>query len=188
MVGADSADQLTLVSGPASSGKSRWAEHLAHSSGLAVIYIATGPCLPDDPGWQERLQRHRQRRPLHWQLWEVGGDLAAAIGRLPERHLALVDSLGTWVAAHLDLDGQAWNLLQQELLDTVVHGQVVIVVEECGWGVVPPTAVGGRFRPRHAELQQQLGERAQASWLVVQGRALDLHALASPIPSPPAPA
>ena len=36
----------TMVSGPAGSGKSRWAELLAERSGLTVVYLATGPSGP----------------------------------------------------------------------------------------------------------------------------------------------
>ena len=59
---------------------------------------------------------------------------------------------------------------------------VVIVIEETGWGVVPSTAIGGKFRDRQGELAQELERHASASWLVVQGRALDLHALGVAVP------
>jgi adenosylcobinamide kinase/adenosylcobinamide-phosphate guanylyltransferase len=44
--------------------------------------------------------------------------------------------------------------------------------------------IGGRFRDRLGGLQQRLQPLAQASWLVIQGRALDLHALSQPVPDP----
>jgi adenosylcobinamide kinase/adenosylcobinamide-phosphate guanylyltransferase len=186
--GADAADApglLTLVSGPASSGKSRWAEHLAQVSGRPVVYIATGPSLPNDRDWQERLRRHRRRRPDDWCLVESEGALAEALDGVAAGHLALVESLGTWVAAHLDCGEPAWQELQARLQASLRRGpEVVLVIEECGWGVVPATAAGGRFRQRLGEMQQRLAAEAQASWLVVQGRALDLHALGCPVPQP----
>ena len=54
--------RLILVSGPARSGKSRWAEHLLHHHPV-VTYIATAAARPDDRDWQKRLEAHRQRRP-----------------------------------------------------------------------------------------------------------------------------
>lgn len=179
--------RFTLVSGPAGSGKSRWAEHLAAQSSLDVIYIATGPKLDDDPSWQERLRRHRDRRPPDWLLWEVGGDLSSALVRLVSGQLALIDSLGTWVAAHLEADQDEWAECCQLLLEQVriSEGQLLMVVEECGWGLVPPTAVGGRFRERLADLQQRLAAEADASWLVIQGRALNLMSLSLPVPGLP---
>ena len=59
---------------------------------------------------------------------------------------------------------------------------VVMVVEETGWGVVPATAVGGRFRDRQGELAQVLERHASASWLVVQGRAVNLHSVGVAVP------
>ncbi len=177
--------RLTLVSGPSRGGKSRWAEHLAAQSGLAVVYLATGPLLPDDPSWQERLRRHRQRRPPQWGCREVGGDLAAALDGLEANQLGLVDSLGTWVAAHLELEPEAWRPCCDALIAAIGRcaAPLVVVCEETGWGLVPPTAVGSRFRDRLGAMQQELQGRSEAAWLVLQGRALDLLALSQPVPT-----
>ena len=56
------------------------------------------------------------------------------------------------------------------------------VIEETGWGVVPPTAIGGLFRDRLGALAQRLDRQATRSWLVLQGRAVDLHAFSEPVP------
>ena len=60
---------------------------------------------------------------------------------------------------------------------------VLLVCEEVGLGLVAPTAIGNLFRDRMGELQQRLMSQASGSWLVVAGRALDLHALAQPVPA-----
>ena len=175
----------TLVSGPAASGKSRWAEHLAHGSGKAVVVLATGPDLPDDSRWQERLARHRQRRPSSWSTWEVAGELNEALRSLSEEQVALVDSLGTWVAAHLDRESQLWQEQVATLVETLKFSRcrAILVSEETGWGVVPMTAAGGRFRDRLGELTQQLTPLGTAAWLVVQGRAIDLTKRSQIVPS-----
>jgi adenosylcobinamide kinase / adenosylcobinamide-phosphate guanylyltransferase len=175
---------LELITGPARSGKSRWAEQRAARSGLAVHYLATGPQLPDDPAWQERLRRHRQRRPAGWQCREVGLDLAAALDALTTRDLALVDSLGTWVSAGLDLDPVCWREQSDGLLASLERCDcpVLLVSEQVGWGVVPATAIGGLFRDRLGSLEDELAGRCQHLWLVVAGRALDLLPLSEPVP------
>ena len=61
---------------------------------------------------------------------------------------------------------------------------VLLVVEETGWGVVPPTAIGGLFRDRLGALQQALMAQASGAWLVVAGRAIDLMQLGQAVPQP----
>jgi adenosylcobinamide kinase/adenosylcobinamide-phosphate guanylyltransferase len=179
--------RLTLVSGPSRGGKSRWAEHLVALSGGQVVYLATGPLLPDDPGWQARLDRHRRRRPAQWQCREVEGALAEGLHGLLPGQIALVDSLGTWVAAHLDLPASQWEERCGDLLAAIAtcQARLVVVCEETGWGVVPPTPEGSRFRDRLGEMQQRLMGRCDAAWLVLQGRAIDLLAVSQQVPPQP---
>lgn len=181
---------LVLVCGGSRSGKSRWAEHLAASSGRPVLYLATAAQRADDPSWCERLERHRQRRPSGWGCLEVEGRLSDVLTELQRSshpqadHLLLIDALGTWLAHHLDADTPQWLQLQQELLAALARHRapVVLVCEEVGLGVVPPTAIGNRFRDRLGELSQRLMRQSQDSWIVVAGRALNLHALAVAVP------
>lgn len=176
---------LTLICGPAGGGKSRWAEHLASRSGRTVVYLATGPTLPDDADWQRRLEKHRRRRPPQWICREVGAELAASLAQLDAAEIALVDSLGTWVAAWLDCGAAEWEQRCRELRDSLRRcaAPLLLVCEEVGWGVVPSTPQGGRFRTRLADLEQRLMHEASGSWLVVAGRALDLHRFSLPVPA-----
>jgi adenosylcobinamide kinase/adenosylcobinamide-phosphate guanylyltransferase len=178
---------LTLVLGAARSGKSRWAEHLASSSSLAVTYLATASPRPDDAPWQARLQLHRQRRPPHWGCLEIGEpeQLASCLEGLAASQLALVDSLGSWVAASLDLEAAAWLQLCDQLETGLIGSQaaVVLVSEQTGWGVVPPTAIGGLFRDRLGALERRLVAISGSCWLVVAGRAIDLLSQSRAVPS-----
>jgi adenosylcobinamide kinase/adenosylcobinamide-phosphate guanylyltransferase len=183
---------LVLVSGPSRSGKSRWAEHIAGSTGRPVLYLATGPsaCGSADPAWTERVALHRQRRPPHWQSLEVQGALTEALQNLQQPNHAqredvvLVDSLGTWLAWHLEQDHEQWRQHCDALIQLLRShpAPVVVVVEETGWGVVPPTAIGGLFRDRLGSLQQQLMTDCTKAWLVLAGRAINLMELGLPIP------
>ena len=177
------ATRLILVSGPARSGKSRWAEHLLHNHPI-VTYIATAAARPKDPDWQQRLEAHRKRRPEHWTVAESGGELVAVIESLAPGHAVLIDALGGFVAHHLELDRPAWDLLCKRLITAITssHCTLVLVIEETGWGVVPPTRIGGLFRDRLGALAQQLDRIADTAWLVLQGRALDLHAMGQRVP------
>jgi adenosylcobinamide kinase/adenosylcobinamide-phosphate guanylyltransferase len=176
---------LILISGPSRSGKSRWAEHLAATRGEQVIYLATAEPAGEDLSWAERIALHQDRRPAHWITEEVGAELVSALSKVRSAgSLLLIDSLGTWLAQHLELGGGEWDSLCGQLIATLQQQQVpvLLVCEEVGWGVVPPTAIGGLFRDRMGSLQQQLSAISLESWLVVAGRAIDVLKLGVPVP------
>jgi len=187
---ASPAAGLILVTGPSRSGKSRWAEHLAAQHPGPVLYLATGQPPGEDESWAKRVADHRDRRPDEWQTLEVGAALTEALASLnnsmePGRsRLLLVDALGTWLAQHLDDGPEEWQDRSAALLDQLARQRepVVLVMEEVGWGLVPPTAIGGLFRDRMGALQQRLNAISRESWLVVNGRALNLHQLGVPVP------
>ena len=180
---AGETSRLILVSGPARSGKSRWAEHLLHHHPV-VTYVATAATRPDDRDWQMRLEAHRKRRPDHWNVAESGAGLVNVIDNLASGQSVLIDALGGFVAHHLDSSASDWDLLCERLIASIrsSHCTFVLVIEETGWGVVPPTRIGGLFRDRLGSLAQRLDRVADGAWLVLQGRALDLHALGHEVP------
>jgi adenosylcobinamide kinase/adenosylcobinamide-phosphate guanylyltransferase len=177
---------LQLVLGPARSGKSRWAEQLAMLSQLDVVYVATGPALPHDDAWQERLRRHRGRRPPGWTTIELEqtSQLGPVLLGLSTDQVALVDSLGSWVASALSLDQVGWESLSETLLSAMVSCScaLVIVSEQTGWGVVPSTAVGGLFRDRLGSLERRCVALAGRTWLVVAGKAVNISAIGQSVP------
>jgi len=115
----------------------------------------------------------------------VGLELPGSLQGLSAGELALIDSLGTWVATGLELDGSCWESHVVGLLEAIAATPtaVIAVCEECGWGVVPPTALGGRFRERLGDLSRRLMPSADAAWLVVQGRAINLLTISQAVPS-----
>lgn len=170
---------LILVTGPARSGKSAWAEAQACATQLPVTYVATGVADPHDREWQARLDQHRQRRPAAWQTLEVPVALAAAIR--DAQGCCLVDSLGTWVANMIEQD--QWPEAQAQFLDALRQTQatIICVSEEVGWGVVPAYPLGRTFRDRLGELQQQVAALSDSVYLVIAGLALDLKRLSSTV-------
>ena len=171
--------RISLVTGPARSGKSEWAETLAETSGQAVIYIATSALDPGDIEWQKRVQLHRDRRPPHWQLQEVPIALPEAILAATGQDCLLIDSLGAWLANLLDQDDATWQSTVQALVASLqtTPATVILVSEETGWGVVPAYPIGRLFRDRLGSLTRQVGTVAGAVYLVVAGYAVDVKAL-----------
>ncbi len=176
---------IVLVTGPARSGKSEWAESLALNSKHCVIYIATALVDLDDREWVERINKHRHRRPEHWLTWETEElQLIDAIASAPASSCLLVDSLGTWVASLLDKDLIQWEQIVQNLLLILQQctQEVIFVAEETGWGVVPAYPSGRTFRDRLGNLVRRIGSVSEVVYLVSGGYALNLTLLGSPLP------
>lgn len=178
--------QVILVTGPARSGKSEWAENLAMQSSKPVIYVATASENPNDAEWQKRIQQHQERRPQDWGTLLVPMELSATLADAKPNTCLLVDSLGTWVANLLEQNEDTWNKIQVEFLETVqlVAADMIFVAEETGWGVVPAYPLGREFRDRLGTLVRQLGTLCDSVYLVTGGHVLNLSVLGIPLPSP----
>lgn len=171
-----SSQSLILAIGPASSGKSAWAEQLARDSTKAVSYVATAQENPDDPEWQIKIDRHALRRPTEWKTLLVPVELAATIQTMQEKDCFLVDSLGTWLANVLDRGEEEWEEMVVNLLESLqqARGEMILVAEETGWGLVPAYPLGRKFRDRLGNLTRRIGAIASTVYLVTGGYAIDL--------------
>lgn len=176
---------IILVTGPARSGKSEWAETLAIQSGKAVVYVATATDNPDDQEWHQRILEHQQRRPQDWVTLCVPVELSATLADAKPSTCLLVDSLGTWVANLLEQDESSWKNILAELLETVelVAADILFVAEEVGWGVIPAYPLGRKFRDRLGSLVRQLSTLSETVYLVTGGHVLNLSILGSPLPN-----
>lgn len=162
---------IVLVLGGTRSGKSRVAESIAESLGSAVTYVATAAVNPDDEDHAARVAAHQARRPAHWSTVECEepDDLPCLLFEV--EGVVLVDSLGTWVAHHVDLAVEADGLLDALAQRT---DPAVIVSEEVGLSVHAPTELGRRFADELGMLNQQIAAVAERVLLVVAGRTLEL--------------
>lgn len=167
---------LTLVTGPARSGKSEWAEAIAHQSTRSIVYIATAQVDLNDRDWQIRIAKHQQRRPANWQTQHVPIELADAIVSAKPEECLLIDSLGTWLANLLDQSEPEWQQGVAHLLARLQQtpSDLIFVAEETGWGVIPAYASGRLFRDRLGSLTRAIGAIADAVYLVTGGYAIDL--------------
>jgi adenosylcobinamide kinase / adenosylcobinamide-phosphate guanylyltransferase len=175
--------QIILVTGAARSGKSEWAETLAKKQKKSVIYVATATIDSGDREWQERIERHRLRRPRDWQTLQVPLELPQTLKTATSSDCLLIDSLGTWVANFLDGDDSTWEKTAQTLLECIqsTTADVILVAEEVGWGVVPAYKSGRQFRDRLGNLVRQIGAIANPVYLVTGGRVLNLNLLGEPL-------
>lgn len=170
----ESAPRVILVLGGTRSGKSEVAERIAAGVGGAVTYLATGST-DGSAGASDlnaRIARHQQRRPSDWTTVECGAGLAAALRARPGGTV-LVDSLGTWLAAHHDFAANTADLVAAI---TARRGTTIVVSEEVGLAIHPTTELGRRFVDALGSLNQAVAAEADEVALVVAGRTLWLPA------------
>jgi len=166
---------IELVLGGARSGKSCYAEQVAIESGISVIYIATAEA--GDAEMQTRIEKHRQDRPHHWQTVEEPIKLADIIQQYSSSNSCLlVDCLTLWLTNILfDKQGnEQQSLFKQEsqalfkALD-VFSGQLVMVSNEVGLGIVPIDKMTRRFVDEVGLLHQKIVSYSDKVVLVTAG-------------------
>lgn len=177
----------TLVTGGARSGKSAYAERLALASGREIVYIATAGAGDDEMAG--RIAHHRSRRPPHWITVEEPLALAAELQRwsAPQR-LVLVDCLTLWLSNLMFCDSAEYPDIgaialparfereRAGLLHALAHpgGDVVLVSNEVGMGIVPFGAVSRRFADEAGRLNQEIAALCERAVLVTAGLPLML--------------
>jgi len=170
-----------LILGGARSGKSRHAQTRALCLSMAkrtpVLCIVTAQAL--DAEMAARIAQHQADRPPAWRVVEAPFDLPEAIAAAPAETVVLVDCLSLWLSNCLCTAPAAVEARADALLAAVQgrQGDLLLVSNEVGWGVVPEHPLGRRFRDEAGRLHQGLGQVCERVSLVVAGFATPLKSM-----------
>ncbi|MEX2223784.1 MAG: bifunctional adenosylcobinamide kinase/adenosylcobinamide-phosphate guanylyltransferase [Candidatus Rokuibacteriota bacterium] len=182
-----------LVLGGARSGKSRYALEQASRQGGRVAFLATARALDGDMA--ARIARHRAERPGRWTTLEEPQDVVAACRRAAAAHdLIVVDCATVWVANLMERgDDDAAVLAAADDLAKLLRERLfsmIVVSNEVGEGVHPPTELGRRFRDLLGFVNQRLASAADRVTLMVAGLPMTVPKPApkTPTDAPPPPA
>jgi adenosylcobinamide kinase/adenosylcobinamide-phosphate guanylyltransferase len=141
--------------------------------GDKVLYVATA-LAGQDQDLERRMQLHRERRPAGWRTLELGdGELDAVLEAARRWEAVLLDSLTLWVSARM-LGGESEEGTV-ETFDDFLEGTrtlptpLVLVSDEVGFGVVPESGVGRRFRDTLGLVNQRGAAAAEEVHLCVAG-------------------
>jgi adenosylcobinamide kinase / adenosylcobinamide-phosphate guanylyltransferase len=167
-----------LILGGTRSGKSTYAEFL-HRHQPSVTYIATGyPPTDSDEEWAKRVERHRERRPQHWQVTETL-DLVDAIttSRVP----VLIDCLNLWVTRVID-ETQAWSQpdIARAVIDDAVRAllqaldatdqPVTLVSNDVSTSLIPSNDAARLFQELLGEVNTQVAAHCDDVTMVIAGQ------------------
>jgi adenosylcobinamide kinase / adenosylcobinamide-phosphate guanylyltransferase len=197
---------LVVITGGARSGKSKVAEHLAYERsqlGAGVVVVVFGHSASNtDLEFAERIARHQSARPAAFQTLEASGDMTW-LEEADADALLVVDCLGTWLGRVME---EVWETLPTSetlhaadaarlpegfetqctaRLDRAVDalarrtGDTIVVTNEVGDGLVPTHATGRLFRDLLGRANRALVASADAAYVVIAGRCVDLTALPS---------
>ena len=175
--------ELILLLGGARAGKSAAAERLAQA-GRRVLFIATAEALDEE--MRRRIAAHRARRPGAWDTLEEPLDPVAAAGPILARYDTVVlDCLTLWVSnlllRHPDAPGAEAAILEaaETLLELIGRSTAtwIVISNEVGLGVVPPSPLGRAYRDALGRVNQLVAAHANRVYLMVAGLALELNQL-----------
>jgi adenosylcobinamide kinase / adenosylcobinamide-phosphate guanylyltransferase len=163
-----------LILGGVRSGKSREALRVAAllPRGFRGCFLATAQAL--DADMQARIARHQAERPQGWTTVEEPYDIAGACERLAGRcDVIVLDCLTLWVS-NLLLRGDKDAAILDAADNLARHAglrrlSLIMVSNEVGAGVHPPTQIGLRFRDVLGEVNQRLAAASDRVTYMVAG-------------------
>ncbi len=183
---------VILVTGGSRSGKSSFALGLASRMDAPRLFLATAQAFDEE--MRRRIESHRTARPSGWVLIEEPVAVPAALraARLSARTI-IVDCVTVWMANLLiadesfgeqDAAANARALLESARgggpgsagvsqgagsAIAASDGNVIIVTNEVGSGIVPDNALARRFRDCAGRANQVLAAGADEVSLIVSG-------------------
>lgn len=175
------ARELIFVLGGARSGKSTYVETRARQEGESVLFVATAEAFDDD--MRDRIARHRADRPASWHTLEAPRDLgsrltaalnAGAYDTVVVDCVTLLAS-NTLLALPDDADQNAATSAVLREVDGLLaayaasEARWLVVSNEVGMGIVPPTRLGRLYRDTLGRANQRIAAAATDVLLIVAG-------------------
>ncbi|MCW5773463.1 MAG: bifunctional adenosylcobinamide kinase/adenosylcobinamide-phosphate guanylyltransferase [Rhodospirillaceae bacterium] len=161
--------KVTLVTGGARAGKSRYAERLMQSRPGRHVMVATA--IAGDDEMAARITRHRAERDPNWETIEQPISVRSAIRNAarPDR-IVLVDCLTLWIS-NLMGENRDIDLEVAGLVGTLrtASGPVMLISNEVGLGIVPDNALARAYRDHLGRTNQAVAAMADCVLFLVAG-------------------
>lgn len=177
--------KIILVTGGSRSGKSAFAENMIKEQEKKVLYVATS--IPYDEEMKDRVRKHRERRPAHWETFEGYKDFQHEFKSLNHYDFILLDCVTIMVSNLMfDYSGESLESMTKddinrmeswiiEQVDEFIESasphceSLIMVTNEVGYGIVPENKLSRVFRDIAGRVNQYIAKKAQEVYLVVCG-------------------
>ncbi len=171
-----------LITGGVKSGKSRYALQLAaeFAGDSPVRFIATARRGAGDDSLDRRIARHIAERPAHWTLFEPPEGLVEAVRADGDEVMTIVDCVTLWVGDLVSAPGYSHEVgISHELAELTDALRVsdrpsIVITNEVGSGVAPPTVVGNDFADELGNANRLIADAADRVTLLVAGQPLQI--------------
>ena len=122
-----------------------------------------------------RIAQHRADRGQGWTTREAPLALVEALQQTVQPgHVVLVDCLTLWLSNLMHHDRNIDEELRRLLDALKLPGELILVSNEVGWGLVPDTPLGRSFRDQQGRLNQAVAEASDRVEFVAAGLPLVL--------------
>ena len=168
--------RIIVVGGGVRSGKSAFAVDLGHRLGARRAFVATAT--ESDEEMRARIARHRCDRQGAFDTIEEPVALVEALARLRDYDVVVVDCLTLWLSNRL-IRGEVVDEILQEVDRLVAVLQerrfhAVLVTNEVGMSVHPPTPLGRAFVELSGFAHQRVARAADEIYLAILGKVLKI--------------
>lgn len=171
---------ITLVTGGAVSGKSRWAISYFRTCDN-VLFMNTSPEMP-----QETLHRLEYSTKENEVEWEIVNDVKDPVPLIKDHKFFILDDLGSYVASLMrersadinNITKEEYETIRSEAVNKVIecmdkvneiNGALVIITIEPGFSVMPLNSAQTSFRDIMGAVNQRIANTAQEVYLSVSG-------------------
>ena len=160
---------MTLITGGARSGKSRYAQERALQLSGQPVYVATARIWDEE--FRQRVDRHRHDRDERWTLLEE----EKYLGRLSlSGKTAVIDCVTLWINnffSDLRYDTEACLTACRQEIDRLLEqeARLLIISNEIGMGMHADSEAGRKFIDLQGWVNQYLAGRADEVILMISG-------------------
>ncbi|MGM0836402.1 MAG: bifunctional adenosylcobinamide kinase/adenosylcobinamide-phosphate guanylyltransferase [Bacillota bacterium] len=168
---------IIFISGGARSGKSTYAEKMAHSiysnaKNARLIYIATAK--RSDKEMERRIKIHRKERASEWQVVEKPYELSRTLENFESGDVILIDCLTIWLSNMMFDRAYSFPELVAEVsqwcsIAQLKKLQLIIVSNDLNEGCPSPYELVNEYMYSLERLHQMVVQEAQYAIQIIAG-------------------